>query len=247
MCTLVAAVRQYGDFPLVVAANRDELLARASSPIRLWEGPPRFLAPRDEVALGTWLGLTAAGLFVGVTNRFGVPKDPSRRSRGELVLQALRSRTARELHARMAQVDPRSYNAFHLFYADRDEAFVTWSGGEALRQQALPPGLHVITERSLGGDDRARTELARREYPKAQDRRAPPAEALAALLRTHHPEDPLGSLCVHVPVFGYGTRSSLVLRLAPQLQGSDLLWAEGAPCQTPFTPQGDLLRALASS
>src|SRR5690349_8113988 len=103
MCTLIAAVRQFPGFPLVIAANRDEFLGRPSTPPRLWSGEAPFLAPRDEQAGGTWLGLTPTGMFVGVTNRFGVPKDGKRSSRGMLVVDALRKPTAAALHADLAK------------------------------------------------------------------------------------------------------------------------------------------------
>src|SRR5262249_40925103 len=156
--TLVAAFRHFRGFPLVIAANRDEQYDRPASPIQLWSAR-RLLAPRDDVAGGTWLGLNASGLFVGVTNRFGVPRDVSRASRGMLVLEALSASTARDLHAELATLAVSRFNAYHLFYADARDAFVTWSDANSLQQATLGPGVHVITERSLGGDDRARTEL----------------------------------------------------------------------------------------
>src|SRR5712692_8012823 len=73
VCTLICAFRVFPRWPLIVAANRDEHLNRPASPPRLWPGDLSFVAPRDEAAGGTWLGLNSAGLFVGVTNRFGVP------------------------------------------------------------------------------------------------------------------------------------------------------------------------------
>ena len=68
MCTLVVASHVLPDRPLVVVANRDEQLDRASSPPFAWkEG---FFAPRDDVAGGTWLGVNDHGVFVGITNRY---------------------------------------------------------------------------------------------------------------------------------------------------------------------------------
>jgi uncharacterized protein with NRDE domain len=245
MCTLIAAVRQYARFPLVVAANRDEVLARPASPPVVWDAPARFIAPRDEKAGGTWLGLTAGGLFVAVTNRFGVPRDDSRRSRGMVVLEALSAPSAKELHGRLAVLQPAAYNAFHLLYADREGAFVTWSDGTTLRQDVLGPGIHVVTERSLGGDDRARTELVRSRYPPVVPDAPPSVDALAGLLRLHAPpEDPVAGTCIHIPALGYGTRSSLVLRLGPTLAQSELAWAEGSPCTHPMVPRPDLFKAL---
>ena len=97
MCTLIAYLRKGAPFPLIVAANRDEMLSRPSTPPQLHGGAPACIAPRDQVAGGTWLGLNAHGLFVGVTNRFGVPKDERRSSRGQLVANALKIGSAAAL------------------------------------------------------------------------------------------------------------------------------------------------------
>lgn len=242
MCTLVVGIRQLG-LPLVVAANRDERLDRAATGPRRWPGTS-FVAPRDEVAGGTWLGLTASGMFVGVTNRFGAPRDAARESRGALVVEALGRGSAREVHASLADLDARRFNAFHLLYADRDAAFVTWSDGAIVRRHQLGPGLHVVTERSLGGDDRARTELAAALWAPIAAAGKPDVPALESLLRQHRPDDPLGGTCVHLPAFNYGTRSSLVLLLGETRPATRLFWAEGPPCTAPFVERPDLVAAF---
>jgi hypothetical protein len=237
MCTLVARFEPGATVPLVVAANRDERLDRRASGPRLWEGEA-FVAPRDDVGGGTWLGLAKSGLFVGVTNRFGAPRDERRQSRGALVIDALRRASARSVHDFVGRVPHDRYNPFHLFYADRIEAFVTWCDGERVHQRKLDPGLHVVTERSLGGDDRARTERIREAWAQP-----PTSESLARLLSLHA-ADALGGTCVHLPELGYGTRSSAQLWLASPLESSRLLWAEGPPCNVAYEDRGDLLRAL---
>jgi hypothetical protein len=244
MCTLIVSFQQHRDWPLVVAANRDELRARLATGPRRWPGEP-FVAPRDEQALGTWLGLTTSGLFVGVTNRFPAQQHPHRRSRGLLVVDALRAPDAATLQARLATLDPRQYNAFHLLFADHTAAFVTWSDGEALHQHGLGPGLHVVTERSLGGDDRARIELIEARWPTlAPPGAVPSPQALAGLLGTTRSDDPLGGLCVDVPEWNYGTRSALVLLRHRVLASSRLFWADGSPDTTPFVERADLIAAL---
>lgn len=245
MCTLVARFDPSAAIPLVVAANRDERLDRPAGPPKPWPSPLPFLAPVDLQAGGTWLGLNARGLFVGITNRFGVPRDDTRGSRGALVVDALFAPSAADLHARLSTLSPQSFNAFHLFYADVHSAHVTWSDGAQVTQETLEPGLHVVTERSLGGDDRARTERAKRfwrEHVHPAEREAD----LAAMMRLHAPDDPLGSLCVHAPAFHYGTRSSLLLWLRPTLAASRLSWSDGAPCVSPYRTLEAELRELAA-
>ena len=81
MCTLVVASHVLPDRSLVVVANRDEQLDRASSPPFRWkEG---FFAPRDEVAGGTWLGVNDHGVFVGITNRYLAMEAKGLKARSE--------------------------------------------------------------------------------------------------------------------------------------------------------------------
>ena len=244
MCTLIASVGQVPGLPIVVAANRDEALDRPSSPPSLWHLQPPFIAPRDERAGGTWLGLNRSGLFVGITNRFGVPKHDDRESRGTLVTKALAHKDVLSLHAAFAAVAPKLFNAFHLFYADTTgAAAVTWTDGEKLEQLVLKPGLHVITERSFDAADQGRADYVRAHWP-AGEGDAPDPEALQKLLQHHHDSDPLAAPCVHAPQFNYGTRSSMVLFLRPTLAKSQLWWAEGSPCQNAFVEDAALIDAL---
>lgn len=239
MCTLAVFVGSWPDAPLIVAANRDERLSRASSGPYLWAGE-QFVAPRDEEAGGTWLGLHRSGLFVGVTNRAGTTRDPLLRSRGTLVVEALRLGSARRVHEAFASgvLDGRAFNPFHLFYADPSgDAFVTWFDGAAVHRQSVPRGLAIVTERSLGGDDRGRTERVRAGLdPLLARAMAPRLEELAPALRDHDENDRLAATCIHVPELGYGTRSSLLLDVRPGHSGSRWLWAEGPPCSVPYAP-----------
>jgi uncharacterized protein with NRDE domain len=244
MCTLVAAVKHFPGLPLVIAANRDEVLSRPATPPRLWPGTIPFVAPRDEQAGGTWLGLNANGLFVGVTNRFGATKDDKRDSRGKLVAESLQQSSAEALHADLSKLPADVFNAFHLLYADRDRAFVTWNDGVAMHQQELPPGVHIVTERSLGGDDKARTELIRQHWELMGDLPLPRVDKLMDLMRLHGANDPAGGTCVHVPAFNYGTRSSCVLLLGSGWPSTRLLWAEGSPHAEQYSERPDLIRLL---
>lgn len=244
MCTLIVSFQQHPEAPLVIAANRDELRGRPASGPTRWAGED-FIAPRDEQAGGTWLGLTRAGMFVGVTNRYPSERHADRQSRGALVVEALKAQSARALHAQLASLSPARFNTFHLLYADREAAFVTWNDGAHIHHSVLPAGLHVVTERSLGGDDHGRTQLIERAWPSLPvgTDGAPTAGALQMLLSTRV-DDPAGSVCVDLPALDYGTRSSLVLSVAPELSRSRWYWADGRPDRTPFVEQPALIEAL---
>ncbi|CAN5925540.1 NRDE family protein [soil metagenome] len=244
MCTLVLAAQIFDGHPLVVVANRDERLDRASSPPFVW--PEGFLAPRDDVAGGTWLGVNRAGVFVGITNRYLGPQDPTRTSRGAIVKDALALGSARAIHDAMARVPPGRHNGFHLVVADAHDVLATASDGASLVQLVLGRGLHTVTERSFGaGDDtrrRARIDDAwqRLVGPPAQGAARPlDLERLSQLLTDHDEGDPLGATCIHLQGIPYGTRSGAAIAIASKRGSgvaSRMLWAEGPPCTTRFAP-----------
>jgi uncharacterized protein with NRDE domain len=238
-------------FPLVVVANRDEQLDRASSPPRRWEGG--FVAPRDDVAGGTWLGLNDAGVFVAITNRYLGLRDPSRVSRGSLVVDALLRASAREIHAAMGRLDPTRFNGFHLVYADERDVLATVSDGRELAQLVLGDGMTIVTERSFGAEPASwsPTEGNRRDHDRARVERIVAAwektvadgfdpDRATALLSEHDEDNRLSATCMHLDELRYGTRSSMVLAVAdvtrngPTATRARMLWAEGPPCTTPF-------------
>ena len=97
MCTLVVLRRPGDDWPLILGANRDEMIARPwRPPGRHWPDRPEVVAGLDELAQGSWLGINDHGVVAGILNRFGtLGPAPGQRSRGELVLEALDHAVAR--------------------------------------------------------------------------------------------------------------------------------------------------------
>jgi uncharacterized protein with NRDE domain len=219
MCTLVLLSRP-GEL-LAVSGNRNELLARPASPPRVLGG---VLAPRDELAGGTWLGLNRHGLFVCVTNRRYAVVDAARKSRGLLVAEALSASSAAELHSRLSTLPGDRHNGFHLIYADLRGAYVTWGDGAAVQQASLDPDrLHVITERSFGAGEGERERSVKAAFEGTLLSLAAWREPMTA-----HAAEPLESACVHADAIGYGTRSSLQLLLRPD--SASALWTDGHPC-----------------
>lgn len=242
MCTLIVATRAYADAPLVVAANRDEALDRpAAGPTVRAVGPRRALAPTDLVAGGTWLGVNERGVFVAITNRFGVPVDPARASRGHLVTGALAHDSAAAAYAALADGDGAAQNGFHLVLADAECAYLVWGDGARLHREVLQPGLHVITERSFAaaGGPAPREALLLRLAP-ALGGAAPDEAVWQALLRAKA-EPTFDGVLVRWPERNYGTRSSTYVRLgaAPRF-----LHAPGPPDQAAFEDHSAALAAL---
>lgn len=242
MCTLAVAFQVDRRWPLVVAANRDERLGRASEGWALRDGPggTRHAAPRDALAGGTWIAVSAGGVFAGITN-YHAPlewyPDPDRRSRGELVALAAAARTAGAAREALAAAPAERWNPFHLLVADARSAFLWWYDGERSGLRDLGPGLHVVTERSPDGSC-PRGDLVRARWPVD-----PTIPKLRELLTVHAPP-PERATCIHMDP-AYGTRSAAVLRLAPELAASELYVAEARPCLAPLEDRSELLAALA--
>jgi uncharacterized protein with NRDE domain len=87
MCFVAVALRFHPEFPLVVAANRDEYFSRPAELLTRWSSAPTIVAGRDLTAGGTWLGLSEDGRFAALTNcRTGsVSSAPGALSRGAIV------------------------------------------------------------------------------------------------------------------------------------------------------------------
>jgi uncharacterized protein with NRDE domain len=243
MCTLAVAFRVDRRWPLVVAANRDERLGRPAAGWALREGRGgiRHVAPADLLAGGTWMGVSSRGVFAGVTN-YHAPlewyPDPERRSRGELVGLALAAPSSRAARDALAPARAERWNPFHLLVADAESAFLWWYDGERAEVRDLAPGLHVVTERSPEGRC-PRGDLVRARWPVE-----PSVARLRELLTVDGDADAAAATCIHADP-DYGTRSSAILRLAPDLGASELLVADGRPCTAPHEDRSELLAELA--
>lgn len=245
MCTLAVYLGVSARRPLVVAANRDEALARpAAAPALLRSAVPRSFGGRDLTAGGTWLAVGETGLVAGLLNRqSGGPPDPGCRSRGLLCLEVMVSRTAAEAAERVAGEPAGRYNPFNLLLADPREAFVAvQAAGAAPRLARLAPGLHLLTNLDVDDATCPRIAASHQRFAEAgtvldagTDDHV--AARLGGILADHRtPLDPRGpgSLCVHGR--GYGTRASTVVLVPPTGRPAHWYHADGPPCRVSLSP-----------
>ena len=244
MCTLLALYRCHPQFPLVVAANRDERLDRPAAGPGVIREAPRAIGGKDLVAGGTWLGLNAHGLFVAVTNRRGATADPARRSRGLLVLDALGLPNATEA-ARQAARTAAQYNPFNLLLLGPEAGFVVVSEGSRTAVQPVDPGPVAITNGEP--NDRSIPNVARGLQELEALVNAPEPELitrLEAVCADHRQEDPAyPPFCLHHAPFG--TVSSTLLLLRADGTGR-YRFAPGPPCVTPYQEVSGLLPLTAT-
>jgi hypothetical protein len=237
MCTLVLLRRPgHPAWPLVLAANRDELRSRpAAPPARHWPDRPHVVAGLDRLGGGTWLGVNDDGLAAAVLNRRGsLGPEPGKRSRGELVLDALDHAEAYIAADALAALDPAAYRPFNLVVADAIDAFLlTHRGDGAIRSRPIPEGLSLLEAGELNDPGMART---RRYLPLFRGAEAPDPgrdewSAWVTLLadRTSASGDPRDAMCI-VTDGEYGTVSSTLLALPPFAnQRPAWFFADGRP------------------
>ncbi|TXS93942.1 NRDE family protein [Parahaliea maris] len=149
MCLIIFAYRVHPEFPLLMAANRDEFHRRPTAATQFWPELPQLLAGRDLQAGGTWMGITRQGRFAAITNF----RDPSRsaaapRSRGELPIAWLEGREAPApwLESRLAAAD--QYAGFNLLFGDRSGLWY-WSNAGDRGRRPLEPGIYGLSNASL--------------------------------------------------------------------------------------------------
>lgn len=217
MCVLTLAWDVHPDWLLVAAGNRDEAHARPSAPLARWGDGSGVIGGRDLLSGGMWLGVSETHpRFAVVTNVTGQgPPDPNRASRGELVHDALVSRTP------SATREPDRYNPFNLIVV-ADGVAATRTNRPQSMTRSLSPGWHALSNGLLDApwDRKERlTSAARTRLVEASAR----PEALLSVLDDRAPTP---AADVARPIFllnpVYGTRCSTVV--AVDRAGRGRIW-----------------------
>lgn len=238
MCLIVLAWQAHPDYPLVVAANRDEFLDRPASPAHWWNDSPDLLAGRDLEAGGTWLGLTRSGRFAALTNY----RDPEQRrpglpSRGALVRAALEASTDARTSLDHLALGSAAYAGFNLLVGDGARLGIHESTTGAVR--LLEPGVYGLSNHLLDSPW-PKLRLAREAFSAALPT-LPATTAFVDLLRDtsavpdHHLpqtgvslewERWLAPAFIRAP--GYGTRCSSLITLSRtgEARFTEWTWAE---------------------
>ncbi|WP_338867120.1 NRDE family protein [Myxococcus stipitatus] len=261
MCTLVILRQVHPEWPLVLAANRDEFYARPATGPQVLMESPRAVGGRDVERGGSWMGVTNQGLFVGLTNqRGGRTQGSAPRSRGEVVLKALQAGGVDGVERYLDTLRGEDFLPFNLLYGDARTLRVAYArtGQSRLRREDVPPGIHVLPNDDLdspalpkvGRAKRMAAELVNQPWPRVEaglkallaDDQLPPLEQVPVPPEGEaFPRDflqQLQALCIHTPT--YGTRSSAIVALAPGRVGH-YLTSDTSPCKGPWRDVTSLL------
>lgn len=150
MCLAYLAISTLPEWPLLIAANRDEFHGRPTLVAAPWADHPDVFAGIDLRANGSWLGVTRTGRYALVTNY----RDPSHQienapSRGDLVREFLTGHEAPSIYAARIHAAQAAYNGFNLIVGNATEAF--YVGNRASQAQAvrLGPGRYMLSNHLL--------------------------------------------------------------------------------------------------
>lgn len=238
MCTLIILRRPGHDWPVLLAANRDEMAGRP------WKPPARHWPDRDEVvggidleSGGSWLARNDQGVVAAILNRAGaLGPAPGKRTRGELVLDALDHADAGAAAVALADLDPGAYRPFNLVLADNTSAWwlAAREGARAIVVERIAEGLSMLTAHDM--NDPASSRITR-YLPQFREAAEPDPEAgdwgeWQALLATRDTDDDYFGAMNIVTDAGFGTLSSSLIAL-PSTQTVDprgrWLFAAGRP------------------
>jgi len=223
MCLILLAWRAHPEYPLVVAANRDEYHARPSAPAGFWEDRPDILGGRDLEFMGTWMGMTRAGKFAAVTNYRGSDGAcAGTLSRGLLAGRFLENGERPADFVGALAREGSAYRGFNFLAGDLDELW--WVSNRGPGPRRLDAGIHGLSNHLLDTPwpkvTRGKLRLARALET------APAVDPLLALLAdtsiaadAELPDTGVGRereralSAARIVSAGYGTRCSTVLML----------------------------------
>ncbi|MCX5826553.1 MAG: NRDE family protein [Deltaproteobacteria bacterium] len=246
MCLIILSWRTRSDFPLILAANRDEFYDRPSLPADFWQDRPDILGGRDLKEGGTWLGITKKGRLAALTNyRDPLSVKVNAPSRGWLVKGFLAGDDRPGEYLDRLQKEASRYNGFSLILGDDSGLYyLSNRGGGGVTQ--LSPGIHGLSNHLLDTPwpkvGKARENFRKVVEGKGRPRSEDLFDLLADPLRSEDRELPdtgigleweriLSSVFIASPV--YGTRSSTVLMIdhlgrvlfeERQFNGNDGAW-----------------------
>ena len=247
MCTVVILRRPGHDWPVLIAANRDEMSNRPwSAPAEHWPDYPGVVAGRDHVANGSWLGVNPYGVTAAILNRYGtLGPAPDKRSRGELVLEALDHADSCTAADALSALNGQAYRPFNMLIADnRDAYWIANRADSAVTVCPIGDGLHMLTAHDL--DDADASARIAEHHPLFQAAPIPDPGAedwsawkeLLASRRGRPGNRGMreGAMLVESD-FGFETGSASLIALPKRMETPPIwLFASGKPDEVPFGP-----------
>ena len=146
MCILFVAVNQHKDYPLIIAANRDEFFVRDTAESHFWKKHPNMLSGKDLQAGGSWMGVNTNGFVASLTNIRAPQKNSNEAiTRGELVSHYLQNPAHDYLQT--LRSNKHAYNGYNLLFGKWDKLAVYNNHLDQI--QYLNDGFYGLSNASL--------------------------------------------------------------------------------------------------
>ena len=225
MCLILFSWKLHPDYPLIVAANRDENYQRPTSPAHIWGDYPGILAGRDLEKGGTWMGISKTGRFAALTNYRNSAEVMKERSRGELPLQFLAGDETPHHFMETISSQGDEYPGYNLLAGTKEELYYHSNVSNAVLK--IEPGIHGLSNGLLDSEwpkvAWGKMELGRLLAKKKLNQEHLVEELFGILRHEERAPDhdlpytgvPLEMERILSPLFikteGYGTRCSTIL------------------------------------
>jgi uncharacterized protein with NRDE domain len=228
MCLILFSYQNHPDYPLVIAANRDEFYQRPTQAAHFWPETPQLLAGKDLQAGGSWMGVTTDGRFAAVTNY----RDPGQeaiypQSRGSLVKDFLTGELNAEEYLLTIDKIHDAFAGFNLLLGTTSELF--FYSNQSRKTQKLAPGVYGLSNGHLD-EPWPKVSQGKKQLDRILQREFTTDEVIKLLNDRTLAEDTalpntgvdvgmekiLSAKFIQVP--GYGTRSSTVITVDDKQQ-----------------------------
>ena len=166
MCTLFIHRSKNSDWPILIANNRDEYLARTfKSPGYHWNN--NIFAGKDISKGGSWLGLNENGLCAAILNRASNElKNKNLNSRGKIIIDILNKSDAKSALKYIESSFKKDTRFFNLFISDYKNAFWIKYDQNEFKSFVVPYGFSIIDNYDLNDNKSPKQKLYRNIFLK---------------------------------------------------------------------------------
>lgn len=222
MCLIFLSFNQHPEFPLIVAANRDEFYNRPATPLDFWQENPKILAGKDLSGGGTWLGVSKTGYFGMLTNyrdmanlKLGAP------TRGKLVIDYLAGEFDPSTYLQALDANASKYNGYNIILGKLNDPW--YYSNENHKIYRLGTGLYGLSNAFID-TDWPKVTLGKEHFRQVIEQDSFDTEDLFALMNNkelasdddlpntgigYEKEKLLSSM--YIEMSGYGTRNTTIL------------------------------------
>lgn len=224
MCLIAFAYQVHPDYPLILAANRDEFYERPTTAAHFWneEEAPHLLAGKDLEAGGTWMGVHTSHKWAALTNyRDPYLKRDNPPSRGTIIPEYLQSSLNAAEYVQALNQHSDHFMGFNVLVGDSNELFHYSNASKFITP--IQAGIHGVSNATLNTSwpklDWAKSQLEK----NIRANQLEPNDFFAWLTNNEQAEDALlpetgipykwekAVSSVFIKTESYGTRCSTIL------------------------------------